>query len=46
LFSAPDYPRRADFAARLHETLPDWNVRLLALGGYALTPGHPQFRTG
>ena len=30
-------PDELTFAGRLHEALPDWNVRLLALGGYALT---------
>lgn len=30
-------PDELTFAGRLHEALPDWNVRLLALGGYSLT---------
>jgi len=30
-------PDELTFAARLHEALADWNVRLLALAGYALT---------
>jgi len=30
-------PDELTFAARLYEALPDWNVRLLALGGYSLT---------
>lgn len=30
-------PDELTFAARLYEALPDWNVRLLALGGWSLT---------
>src|SRR5215211_42544 len=30
-------PDELTFAGRLYEALPDWNVRLLALGGYSLT---------
>jgi hypothetical protein len=30
-------PDELTFAARLYEALPDWNVRLVALGGYSLT---------
>jgi hypothetical protein len=30
-------PDELTFSGRLYESLPDWNVRLLALGGYSLT---------
>ena len=38
-------PDDLTFAGRLYEALPDWNVRLLALGGYSLTPGLAHLRT-
>jgi hypothetical protein len=30
-------PDELTFAGRLYEALPDWNVRLVVLGGYSLT---------
>ncbi|MBM3649074.1 MAG: hypothetical protein FJX11_14915 [Alphaproteobacteria bacterium] len=36
-------PDELTFAARLREALPDWNVRLSALGGWALTQAHLNF---